>query len=379
MLSDTQPQVFHDFLTKLCSADYLFGLAWRGSPTIPAENQSGRFHYIAVLSDQFDIQTIRAEIAAFCLEQNKAETDSSIHVIRQKSAARYFMLNPELAQRIEAHGWQSRLGWLAMIRSAGEQRTERAWFMQQLMQISADLLEPSPQFERLNALSKQPPVSAFAGGVEIYGRLLDSVSDQDSPTQTNPTSPPHKFPAPVAIYHNLNRIILVTNEPRETLLMWGAETNNSDIKKLRQDGVVVCTPEQLNAVATQFGSLDVKLRRYRHMWGDQLLDSSIFAAKDYSRNAAEYSSSWELECIGRQMFTTPPDPNQDRLLIHDFQNRLLNIRLQNQILSDLKIIPKSSPEFDLPDKALPIHERLNTISALFDWWANNYFAQARSG
>lgn len=379
MLSDAQPQVFHDFLTRLCAADYLFGLAWHGTLDIPSENKSDSLHFAAVVSDQFDIQSIRSQIATFRQEKDLTNSGSTLTILTQKSAARFFMLNPELAGRIEQYGWQSRLGWLGMIRSAGAQRTANGWVGLQLMNISADLLQPAPDGKRLSALSEHKPGEDSNEFIEAYSELLNAnlVGIEDVNHQIS-ESPPLDLPAPVAIYRKLSHIIFVTHKPIQTLSNWDHDAFKGYAEQFEATKAEVCTPNQLLAVAQQFGGLDVRLRRYHHIWGERLLDSLSFSQKQLLTNAAENTAQLQVENIGRTLFDRLPDPAQDRLLIHDLQNQLLNIRLQNEILGGLSILPKGKPESDLPDKALPIEERLKIIIDLFDWWADFYFAHSRA-
>lgn len=379
MLSDAKPQVFHDFLTRLCAADYLFGLAWHGTLDIPSQTESKQHHFTAVVSDQFDIQSIRNEIATFRQEQDLATSESTLTILNQKSAARFFMLHPELAERIESYGWQSRLGWLGMIRSAGEQRSLNGWMGQQLIQISTDLLKPPRQLDRLNALTGSQLKDTSDDPIKIYAQSLASQTFGSLGADTEKSEiPPFNFPAPVAIYRKLSHIVLVTHEPAETLSNWNHEAFNSYAEQFEATGAEVCTPEQLLTVAQQYGGLDVRLRRYHHIWGERLLDSLSFSQRELLTNAAENSARLQIEWIGRRLFRDLPDPSKDRLLIHDLQNQLLNIRLQNEILGGLNILPKGKPESNLPDKALPIEDRLKIIIDLFDWWGDFYFAHSRA-
>jgi hypothetical protein len=63
-------------------------------------------------------------------------------------------------------------------------------------------------------------------------------------------------------------------------------------------------------------------------------------------------------------------------LIHDMQNILHNIQLQNEILSRRDVsIPVTTPPDPLPGKEIPNHQRMAAIISHFRWWIE-YLAPA---
>lgn len=76
-------------------------------------------------------------------------------------------------------------------------------------------------------------------------------------------------------------------------------------------------------------------------------------------------------------FLTAANASDDTLhkLIHDFQNRMLNIQLENELLFRLGLIPaKFVPPEPLPDREASAKQRLTAIFQHLEWWADFYQA-----
>jgi len=70
----------------------------------------------------------------------------------------------------------------------------------------------------------------------------------------------------------------------------------------------------------------------------------------------------------------PDDADAIHVLIHDLQNRLLNVQLEHELLYRLL----SFERFDqpaLPDRDAPSTERLDGIFEQLDWWSAQYVAK----
>ncbi len=62
-------------------------------------------------------------------------------------------------------------------------------------------------------------------------------------------------------------------------------------------------------------------------------------------------------------------------LIHDFQNKLLNIQLEHELLVRFGIVQRFTPPEPLPEREAPNHQRIELIFKHFHWWTNFYTDQ----
>ncbi|MEM7803189.1 MAG: hypothetical protein AAF633_28620, partial [Chloroflexota bacterium] len=53
--------------------------------------------------------------------------------------------------------------------------------------------------------------------------------------------------------------------------------------------------------------------------------------------------------------------------------RLLNIRLQNELLGRLNLAPKSAPPYEIPPREAPSEERISAIYDHLTWWGRYYY------
>jgi hypothetical protein len=70
------------------------------------------------------------------------------------------------------------------------------------------------------------------------------------------------------------------------------------------------------------------------------------------------------------------------MIVHDYQNRLLNLRLQHELLHRLHGLEAAEPPTPLPSRAAPFAERVAAVMEHLDWWAGHYaalFEQAPAG
>ena len=61
------------------------------------------------------------------------------------------------------------------------------------------------------------------------------------------------------------------------------------------------------------------------------------------------------------------------MLVHDFQNKLLNIQLRQELLCRIMDRKLEFPEQKLPSREAVIEERLQGIMDHLEWWADYYF------
>jgi hypothetical protein len=118
---------------------------------------------------------------------------------------------------------------------------------------------------------------------------------------------------------------------------------------------------------------DLRLGRVRHIWGANPLEGVEATTGRILRAAARLAATLHLDALSNAYLTS--NDRQAGKIIHDFQNRLLNVQLQHELLHRLAHLPRSEPSPPLPDRHAPAAQRIEAIFAHLDWWAEHYTGQ----
>lgn len=135
----------------------------------------------------------------------------------------------------------------------------------------------------------------------------------------------------------------------------------------------VATTDQLYLTIQIERSLDFVLGSYRHQWGADLLSGLEVPARSVFRQAARKPSQALVEGLLGAYLMAPGDESVHRV-IHDYQNRLLNMRLEHELLCRLLNVPISEPPNALPRRDESLAERIDAIIEHFDWWSSHYLS-----
>jgi hypothetical protein len=135
-------------------------------------------------------------------------------------------------------------------------------------------------------------------------------------------------------------------------------------------GLMITTPQQLDLIAKFEHPMELLLLNYQHEWGDDFLNGSVPSRRLVLRQAARLPTELEISGFAGQYLTS--EDTEVSMLIHDFQNRLLNIQLRHELLVRLQHAVPATPTHPLPGR----DEREDMrVSAIFDhtnWWSTYY-------
>jgi hypothetical protein len=220
--------------------------------------------------------------------------------------------------------------------------------------------------------------------VALFGRLQDGLRRQWPALQgvesavvwPLPNAPP-SLPDLVAVYEAGDQAILVLPALSRTIVAavdWPglAETLAADYA-----GLQVTTADQLRLALQYELSPDFYTRRYRRAWGHDLLAGLEVAPVATWRQMARDLARLRFAELPRAYLATAD--GELPTLIHDQQNRLLNVQLRNELLGRLVALRASPPPEPLPSRESPAEERVAAIAAQMDWWLEQYLAPAPSG
>lgn len=208
---------------------------------------------------------------------------------------------------------------------------------------------------------------------EVLGGRVAALASEGEAVTPAPSAPPPLLPDLLAIYERGDEAILVLPEPLAPFL---EKTDWPAVAEAIAEGYFslgVTTPAQLSLLVQQATPIEHCVGYYTHAWGNPLLDSP------------DYDTAWLLTVAARQplwlrvarlpgVYLTAPD---ERLgaLIHDFQNKLLNIQLQYELLGRIKGLDGRLPPA-LPDRTAPPSERIAAIFEQLDWWVDQLLSEA---
>lgn len=138
------------------------------------------------------------------------------------------------------------------------------------------------------------------------------------------------------------------------------------------EALQVVSATQLRLIAQLARPVEFTLRSYQHVWGLDPLDGITISSRALFQAAARRADSLQMETLSHAFLTTAADNHSH--LIHDFQNTLLNIQLQNELINRLHRLPSIRPPA-LPDRAASRRQRILALFKQFDWWAEYYWAK----
>lgn len=224
------------------------------------------------------------------------------------------------------------------------------------------------------------PVDADESPALLAGRVLGFVRkrmEEESlalwPDQVIPNAPPLVGDLR-AIYEMDSHLILVMPdlEPvdlarRISSADWSmvAERVADQYRSLR-----VTTPSQLRLIASYEDSADCLVQSYHHAWGaDPLADLEISWSYAF-RGLARLPSELLLADLPHAYLTA--ESSDLFMLVHDFQNKLLNIQLRSELLARALEMTSKVPPDPLPERDALEDVRIDGIMSHLEWWTDYY-------
>ncbi len=365
-------------------AVFLFGRQAARSPRTAVSPAN----LLLVISPDANMHTVRSSFHPLW-QQHKTALKQPPLVVTRQALRRHLEFNPHLALDMLQHGMQ--LAGQPMptnfFRTRVNPHELYAHFSQELLTASAALSQnSSPEDDlRLSELVLQicaRPASATETAVSRFSMVqqgltavlnqLPTAKNWTQAAQHGPTSP--DIPGLQAIYTENNKNIFVFNQltPRQIeQINWQTLAQNLP----QTDGSLhVTTVAQFCLVALYEKALDLRFNKYQHQWGIPFLARLTASSRQILRQAARMPSHILVNALPHS-YLTAANASDDTLhkLIHDFQNRMLNIQLENELLFRLGLIPaKFVPPEPLPDRDTSAKQRLSAIFQHLEWWADFY-------
>ncbi|MCP4427318.1 MAG: nucleotidyltransferase domain-containing protein [Chloroflexi bacterium] len=248
--------------------------------------------------------------------------------------------------------------------------------------LTPDLLDPSVAGERLLQLRRLArrlhgkPLGQEKTAVELFalvqhylGREILALTGPlgiQEPTHTTATM----LPGLQAIYKQSDQMVMVFQKltPHQIMaVQWSALAKRV---ANRCQGLQVTTIMHLKLIAELERPLDLVFKRYEHDWGLDPLGQVNLSKQQILRQAARLPTDIQINQLPNAYLTQDNDKLYD--IIHDFQNKLLNVQLEHELLCRLQSIERFVPPEPLPDRTAPASVRIDAIFKQLGWWSEYY-------
>jgi hypothetical protein len=312
-------------------------------------------------------------------------------VAQQSSFVRHMKLYPVLARHL-ANEAKLLIGDPTLLEGlpAADPREPFAQLAHEVMEASAavapEMLEPDVAeacLARLRSVARRVsgvPVpdgkSAIQMLAEIHQYLQEEMDQSPHVERWVSTKRPSTsllLPSLEGAYKELGQLVMsfsTLTAGQITSTDW--QTLSSQLAK-HYTGLKIATSTQFRLIVELETPLAYSFERYEHEWGVDIL-STVEAPKELiMRNAARLPSEIQIDSLPNAYLTQ--DDDMLGKLIHDFQNRMLNIQLEHELLRRLQQIEPFDPPEPLPDRTAPPELRIDAIFNHLNEWADFYTAQ----
>lgn len=217
-------------------------------------------------------------------------------------------------------------------------------------------------------LDGEPPAAVLFAQIQVgLRRITSTVTGEDEPAPVDDALAPNLE----GIYGETDRMVVLLPPLSEQLLQsldWQAIAGRL---AAHHRVLQATTAQQLILIQQYETAVDFVLGRYQHVWGRAPLSGLALPMRGVLKAAARTSSRLLVEGIGGD-YVTAGDGDALHRLIHDYQNMLLNIGLQHELLHRAHGLPAAEPVATLPPRTAPSPERLRGLADQLDWWAAYY-------
>ncbi len=230
----------------------------------------------------------------------------------------------------------------------------------------------------------QAPIAEDETAVTTYARIQQKLGPQiarlpagkaytniDIPSVTAPF-----LPGLQSLYKEADNIVMVLAHLSPQDIQRTAWEQMTDRLTAECSGLVLTTAAQLCISLVYDTPIDLKTQRFQYNWGINHIAKLQSSKRQMMRQAAIAATFIEIDSLPHALLTQ--DDQHLHTIIHDFQNKLLNIQLTHELLCRFGDVERFTPPEPLPDRSLPSTERLQGIFNQLRWWSEFYTEQMRN-
>jgi len=313
-------------------------------------------------------------------------------VARESSFTRYKRLEPSFVHHLRNNGrllsgsayYLADLPLLdaqeAIARLATEALTASGTLLPSLME--PDMAQKRFKFARRLARKLwQTPIAEDETAVTTYARIQQKLGPQisrlpagkaytnmDIPSVTAPF-----LPGLQSLYKEADNIVMVLAHLSPQDIERTEWDSMTDRLSAECSGLVLTTAAQLCLSLVYDTPIDLKTKRHQYNWGINHIAQLQSSKRQMMRQAATVPTRIELDDLPQALLTQ--DDNHLHTIIHDFQNKLLNVQLTHELLCRFGDVERFTPPDPLPDRSQPAIVRIQGIFDQLHWWSEFYTDQ----
>lgn len=244
--------------------------------------------------------------------------------------------------------------------------------------LPEELAEPAGR--RLHRLARQlanRPLTEVQSPAALFGVIQHILQRRLQSLQGKAAETPSTDSNVCGLYYETTRAIFLIPAMDSSLLPgmdWPQIA--ASLPTNRYQAVNVATAAQLRLSVSLDDPLDFCLHRFEHAWGEHPL-TGVEPARHVIYRALARIASRLLIFDLPQAHIAAHTNNAVHKVVHDLQNRILNLHLQVELLRRFLGYPFAAPSMTLPGRGVPLATRIDAIIRRLDWWAG-YYTDAQS-
>ncbi len=387
---DTLAQALASQLGDQLEAIYLFGSLAQGH-YIPGESDVNLF---VVLRDHAAFPVMQQ--AFFPLwREHQNDLKRAPFLATKRAFLRHLQLNPLLAQQLVRDA-QQLVGppeYLDRSVAAIEPHEAYAYLLTEVMQASAALapellsrdtaVTTLARLRRLARRLRNEPLPEGETAVQTFARIqhflnpiiasLPATRKLAGVVPKNTTSP--LLPGLQTTYNETGKTILVFTE------LWPQKIIQTDWSKLaarlpqRTTGLELTTVEQMSLSIMFDRPLDLRFKKLQHTWGPNFLAAFNPTTRQIMRYSARVPSRILVDELPSAYLTQESTEEVQNKIIHDFQNKMLNVQLEHELLVRYGLVERFKPPTPVPGREAPAAQRVAALFQHLEWWSDFYVRQ----
>ncbi|MCP4361695.1 MAG: nucleotidyltransferase domain-containing protein [Chloroflexi bacterium] len=219
----------------------------------------------------------------------------------------------------------------------------------------------------------EPAVRSFARIQHFLNPIMGTLPATTKWFNTVPiqgTTP--LLPGLQSLYDETGQTILVFNRltPHQFATTDWAKLASRQPKNIK--GLQVTTVEQMGLSIMFDRPLDLRFKKIRHTWGPDFIAAFSPRNRQIMRYSARVPSRILIDELPNAYLTNSDSDEALQKIIHDFQNKMMNIGLEHELLVRFGLSDRFTPPTPTPDRKTSLQKRVNALFQHLEWWADFY-------
>lgn len=387
---DTLAQALAQQMGDQLEAIYLFGSLAQGH-YIPGESDINLF---VILRDSAGFPALQQAFYPLW-QQYRHELKRAPFMATKGAFLRHLRLNPLLAQQLVRDAQQLTVPpeYLDRRMATIEPHEAYAYLVTEAIQASAALAPEllgedtavtiRTRLRRLARRLRQEPLPEGETAVQTFARIqhflnpiiasLPATRKMAGVVPKNSTSP--LLPGLQTIYNETGKTVLIFTELSPQKVIQTDWSKLASRLPAHTTGLEITTLEQISLSIMFDRPLDLRFKKLQHTWGPNFLAAFNPTTRQIMRYSARVPSRILIDELPNVYLTQEPSEEVQHKIIHDFQNKMLNVQLEHELLVRYGLVERFKPPTPVPGRETPAPQRIAALFQHLEWWADYYTRQ----